>query len=149
MDFILELVRTGHISEALMSLVLILSFIVEKLPGKIKPWTAALRWIGHIMNADLARRLDGIDETAKDNKGSIDALKRAIQEHEAMTFRGNIQNFADNLRLGLPRSDTQYELVILEIGRYERYCDEHNIPNHVIDEAKEYIFQKYREQKNM
>ncbi len=149
MDVIMEIIRTGVTAQSLTSILVIVSLVVEKLPGKIKPWSVALRWVGKLLNASLSEQIRGLESTAEENKKKINTLSVALAEHRAMSWRMNILNFAENLRLGLERTDSQFDLAIKDIGEYERYCDEHNIPNHVIDEAKSYILTRYREQKNI
>lgn len=145
----IEIIKTGQRSESIGALILIISLVVEKLPTRIKPWTMALRWVGKLMNAGLSEQVSNLEKMAMDNREQIGFLSRTLMEHRALVWRYNIQNFADNLRLGLRRTDAQFDMAIKDIGQYEKYCDDNGIKNHVIEEAKAYILSRYREQKNI
>ena len=67
-------------------------------------------------------------------------------EQQAVEMRNEIINFSENLKLGRTYSDKQFEYILGVISEYHEHCEKHQIHNHYIDEAHEFIRESARKQ---
>ena len=54
-------------------------------------------------------------------------------------MRKEIINFAENLKLGRVYSSKQFEYILGVTAKYYEHCERHNIKNHYIEEAHNFI----------
>nr|DAX23683.1 MAG TPA: hypothetical protein [Caudoviricetes sp.] len=139
------------------TLVLLLSIFFEITPIKFSPLTLAVKWIGKILNKETHERLGLIEEAQEAQADTIERLKeytearfdaqeRAGLEQQAVDMRNEIINFSENLKLGRTYSDKQFEYILGVISDYHEHCARHQICNHYIDEAHEFIRESARKQ---
>ena len=120
-----------------------------------KPITKFMRWIGNLMNADIAGKVDdlalAIDKQAEDivelNKKMENKFieqERIGGEKEKNRLRSRIIAFADSCRLEVKHSRSQFDNILRDITDYYDYCNKYHFENHQIEEDVEYIKDIYR-----
>ena len=131
------LVTLEEIKEIVMyggGLTLILMTLVQITPIKINPWSWIGKMIGRAINGEV---LDKVDTLAND----VRELKDEDAEQWASLSRSHILRFGDELLHGVPHSKEHFDQILLDISKYEEYCDEHpnyknNIANATIKQIK-------------
>ncbi len=145
------------ILDKLPTILLLLSVFFEITPIKFSPLTLAVKWIGKILNKETHERLRLIEEAQEIQADTIERLKeytesrfdaqeRAELEQQAVDMRNEIINFSENLKLDWKYSDKQFEYILGVISEYHEHCEKHQIHNHYIDEAHEFIRESARKQ---
>lgn len=114
---------------------------IEISPLKFNPWSSLFRWIWNKASEKTTKQLSEISK-------EVAGVKDAMHEMQAMHMRFNIQNFADNLRQGLRRTNRQFMLTLSHIDYYEHYCEENKLENGLVEADIEYIKAKYKQQTN-
>lgn len=115
-------------------LTLVLMTLIQITPIKVNPWTWLGRTIGRAINGEV---LDRVDTLAND----VRELKDEDAEQWASLSRSHILRFGDELLHGVPHSKEHFDQILLDISKYEAYCDEHpnyknNIANATIKQIK-------------
>jgi hypothetical protein len=115
-------------------LTLVLMTLVQITPIKINPWSWIGKMIGRAINGEV---LDKVNILADDVK----ELKEEDAEQWASLSRSHILRFGDELLHGVPHSKEHFDQILLDISKYEEYCDEHpnyknNIANATINQIK-------------
>lgn len=115
-------------------LTLILMTLIQITPIKLNPWSWIGRMIGRAINGEV---LDKVNSLANDVK----ELKDEDAEQWASLSRSHILRFGDELLHGVPHSKEHFDQILLDISKYEEYCDEHpnyknNIANATIHQIK-------------
>lgn len=115
-------------------LTLVLMTLIQITPIKVNPWTWLGRTIGRAINGEV---LDRVDVLAND----VRELKDEDAEQWASLSRSHILRFGDELLHGVPHSKEHFDQILLDISKYEAYCDEHpnyknNIANATIKQIK-------------
>ena len=145
------------ILDKLPTILLLLSIFFEITPINFSPLTLAVKWIGKILNKETHERLRLIEEAQEIQADTIERLKeytesrfdaqeRAELEQQAVDMRNEIINFSENLKLDRKYSDKQFEYILGVISEYHEHCEKHQIRNHYIDEAHEFIRESARKQ---
>ncbi len=145
------------ILDKLPTILLLLSVFFEVTPVKFSPLTLLVKWFAKIINKETIIRLTVIEERQEAQAVAIeklrdyteerfDAQKRAGLEQQAVEMRNEIINFSENLKLGRTYSDKQFEYILGVISEYHEHCEKHQIHNHYIDEAHEFIRESARKQ---
>lgn len=145
------------ILDKLPTILLLLSVFFEVTPVKFSPLTLLVKWFAKIINKETIIRLTIIEERQEAQAVAIeklrdyteerfDAQKRAGLEQQAAEMRNEIINFSENLKLGRTYSDKQFEYILGVISEYHEHCEKHQIHNHYIDEAHEFIRESARKQ---
>jgi protein subunit release factor A len=112
--------------------------LLEITPIKINPISSVLGWIGNKLNKSVK------DEISQLNK-DVKEVKSDLQEHTVESQRRDILNFANELRLGLKKTEEHFNYIMKLHDRYEKYTEANNIKNSQADLAFEYITLKYKE----
>lgn len=138
-DEIKEIVMYGG------GLTLLLMTLVQVTPIKLNPWSWVGRMIGRAINGEV---LDKVNTLAND----VRELKDEDAEQWASLSRSHILRFGDELLHGVPHSKEHFDQILLDISKYEEYCDDHpnyknNIANATIKQIKN-TYQKCLEDNN-
>lgn len=97
---------------------LLLMTIVQITPIRFNPWSWIGRMIGRSINKEV---LDKVNELAKD----VETMKKEDAEEWASLSRTHILRFGDELLHGVQHSKEHFDQILLDISKYELYCDEH------------------------
>lgn len=92
--------------------------LIQISPIKINPWTWLARTIGRAINGEVLERVAALGEDVKNNKADDD-------EQWVSLSRSHILRFGDELRRGVPHSKEHFDQILLDISKYERYCENH------------------------
>lgn len=114
--------------------ILILMTLIQITPIKINPWSWLGRVIGRAINGEVIEKVDELSKDVKKNKADDD-------EQWASLSRTHILRFGDELLHGVDHSKEHFDQILLDISKYEKYCEEHpeylnNIANATIKQIK-------------
>ena len=126
-----------EIKEILMyggGLTLIVMTLIQITPIKINPWTWLGRIIGRAINGEVLEKVNSLSNEVR-------SLKEEDSEQWASLSRSHILRFGDELLHGTPHSKEHFDQILLDITKYEDYCEEHpnyknNIANATIKQIK-------------
>ena len=115
-------------------MILILMTLIQITPIKLNPWSWIGRMIGRAINGEVLDKVNSLSEDVR-------ALKDEDAERWASLSRSHILRFGDELLHGVPHSKEHFDQILLDISKYEDYCDEHpnyknNIANATIRQIK-------------
>lgn len=125
--------------------VLVIMTLLQIAPIKINPWTWIGRAIGRAINGEV---LEKVDKLAKD----VESNKNDDDEQWASLSRSHILRFGDELLHGMSHSKEHFDQILLDISKYEHYCDSHpeylnNIAHATIKQIKK-TYQKCLDENN-
>ena len=114
--------------------ILVLMTLIQITPIKINPWSWLGRIIGHAINGEVLDKVNTLSEDVK-------SFKEEDAEQWASLSRSHILRFGDELLHGVPHSKEHFDQILLDITKYEEYCDTHpnyknNIANATIKQIK-------------
>lgn len=109
---------------------LILLTLIQIAPIKFDPWTVIARFIGKAINGEVIEKVDKLSKDVKQNKADDD-------EQWALLSRSHILRFGDELLHGLSHSKEHFDQILVDISKYEHYCNAH--PDFLNDIANETI----------
>lgn len=116
----------------------VLMTLVQIAPIKLNPWSWLGRLIGRAINGEVLERVDTLSRDVAKNKADDD-------EQWASLSRTHILRFGDEIRHGVVHSKEHFDQVLLDIKKYERYCDEHkDYENDVAHATIDLIRKKYQ-----
>lgn len=111
--------------------------ILQIAPIKINPWSWIAKRIGRAINGELIDKVDDLAVDMKKNKDDDD-------EQWASLSRSHILRFGDELRHGVSHSKEHFDQILLDISKYELYCDTHkDYLNDVAHETIKHIKSTY------
>lgn len=96
----------------------VLLTLLQIAPIKINPWTWLARTIGRAINGEVLKEVASLRADVKQNKED-DA------EQWVSLSRSHILRFGDELRRGVPHSKEHFDQILLDISKYEHYCENH------------------------
>lgn len=113
---------------------LLLMTLIQITPIKLNPWSWLGRVIGRAINGEV---LDKVNKLAKD----VQSIKEEDAEEWASLSRTHILRFGDELLHGVQHSKEHFDQILLDISKYETYCETHpayknNIANATIKQIK-------------
>lgn len=112
----------------------LLMTLIQITPIKLNPWSWLGRVIGRAINGEV---LEKVNKLANE----VQSLKEEDAEEWASLSRTHILRFGDELLHGVPHSKEHFDQILLDISKYETYCDGHpsyknNIANATIKQIK-------------
>jgi hypothetical protein len=133
----------GEISLFSGGALLVILTIIQIAPIKINPWSWIGRAIGRTINGEVISKVDALSKAVKNNKDDDD-------EQWASLSRSHILRFGDELLHGVAHSKEHFDQILLDISKYEKYCEAHpdylnNIANETIKQIKK-TYQKCLEE---
>lgn len=108
-----------------LSLLLILSGFVEFSKIKVNPWSAAAKWLGRCINADVLKKLDAVETELTETKQKLDEHVTMDDERYIDLHRASILRFNTELIRGLEHTEEDFNEIMHNITCYERYCRAH------------------------
>ena len=122
----------------------ILAFIEES-GIKWSPYSQLVKTIGGGINGELLKKIDVIEANLSYVKSEIDGLKKDVQESAIVKCRTQFTRFGDELRHGEKHSKDHYDQTMLNITKYEHYCQEHpDFANDVTEATAKLIKRDYQ-----
>lgn len=97
---------------------LALMTFIQISPIKINPWSWLGKMIGRSINGEVIEKVNALSEDVKNNKADDD-------EQWATLSRSHILRFGDELLHGVNHSKEHFDQILLDITKYEKYCNEH------------------------
>ncbi len=104
---------------------LLLLTLIQITPIKINPWSAIARGIGRMLNGDVLKKLDDLEEGQTETRNRLDEHIRIDNDRNADTHRSRILRFNTELLRGDKHTREDFIEVLAEIDFYERYCEKH------------------------
>ena len=122
---------------------LALMTIIQITPIKLNPWSWLGRCIGRAINSEVLEKVEALSQDVKKNKHDDD-------EQWASLSRSHILRFGDELLHGVGHSKEHFDQILLDISKYEQYCEAHpeylnNIAHATIKQIKK-TYQKCLEE---
>lgn len=103
--------------------ILILMSLIQISPIKFNPWTWIARKVGKAINGEVIDEVKTLRQEVKHNKEDDD-------EQWALLSRSHILRFGDELLHGKAHSKEHFDQILLDITKYELYCESHpKFPN--------------------
>lgn len=126
-------------------IVFILMTLIQISPIKINPWSWIGRCIGRLINGEVLEKVEALSKDVKQNKADDD-------EQWATLSRTHILSFGDEILHGVLHSKERFNQILLDISKYEKYCNEHpqylnNIATATIKQIKK-TYQKCLDENN-
>lgn len=124
-------------------IVILLMTLIQISPIKINPWGWIGRHIGRAINGEVLDKVKTLSDDVK-------VLKESNDEEWASLSRSHILRFGDELLHGVDHSKEHFDQILIDISKYERYCEEHpeylnNIASATIKQIKK-TYQKCLEE---
>lgn len=139
---------------------------IEFIPAiHLNPWSALFKWIGGNFNAKLDKKIasqisslkEDMIKTDKELKQKVDninskvnevhdSLQNHIKESEVKSLqdtRRDIQNFSNSCMRNEPHTQEEYNFYMRKCDDYEKYIEDNNIKNGVIESAINDIRRRY------
>lgn len=125
--------------------ILVLMTLIQISPIKLNPWSWIGRAIGRAINGEVLEKVEALSEDVKRNKDDDD-------EQWASLSRTHILRFGDEILHGVSHSKEHFNQILLDISKYERYCDSHpeyrnNVAGATIKQIKK-TYQKCLDENN-
>lgn len=128
----------GEISAFSGGVILIILTLIQISPIKIDPWTWIGRAIGRAINGEVLSKVDALSKDVKDNKDDDD-------ERWASLSRSHILSFGDEILHGVNHSKERFDQILLDISKYEKYCNGHpDYLNNIANETIKLIKKTYQ-----
>lgn len=112
--------------------------LIQISPIKINPWSALLNLIRTFLIGDLSDNLNDVRDDVVD-------LKKDFEDEKISSKRWSILNYANSCRHGVRHTRDEWYHAIDQLREYEKYVEEHNIENGVIEEEAKYLRKLYAE----
>ena len=97
--------------------------LVQIAPIKLNPWTWIARAIGRAINEEVIQKVDKLEKDLKEQK-------EYTERQTAKGCRIRILRFGDEILHGVYHSKEHFDQILLDISKYEHYCDDHpEFPN--------------------
>ena len=125
--------------------IILLMTLIQISPIKINPWSWIGRCIGRAINGEVLEKVETLTRDVKQNKADDD-------EQWASLSRTHILRFGDEILHGISHSKEHFNQVLLDISKYEQYCESHpqyinNIATATIQQIKK-TYQKCLDENN-
>ena len=126
-------------------ILLLLLTLIQISPIKVNPWSWIGRCIGRAINGEVLEKVETLTRDVKQNKADDD-------EQWASLSRTHILRFGDEILHGMSHSKEHFNQVLLDISKYEQYCESHpqyinNIATATIQQIKK-TYQKCLDENN-
>ena len=123
----------------IIQILLLLSTFIEITPRiKWNPWTSLVKWIGKLINGDLVKKIDSINQ-------KVEKLQNDRYEDEKDRIRWEILDFANSCRNGRNHTKDEYDHIITLNTKYKQLLHLTQDENGVFEEEYKYIQKLYGE----
>lgn len=141
-----EIVATWVSSGEFWTAVIVVALtLFEITPVKINPWSWIAKIIGRAFNGEIMKEIGHLKQEVKDIKTDVSDIREEAKEREATNRRSRILEFGDEILHEVDYSKEHWDSVLMDIGAYETYCDDHpHYMNHVAKATIRHIKDKYQ-----
>nr|DAX56350.1 MAG TPA: hypothetical protein [Caudoviricetes sp.] len=122
---------------AVLSVLFVVSVVVQIAPIRINPWDKLLKWAGDRINHNVNQKIDML-ETKLDEHIATDTARRVDD------IRNTILVFANECQRGIIHSKEQFRFIVSKCDEYEQHVEERHLKNGVITEATKLIKDTYQ-----
>jgi len=119
--------------------------LIEITPIKINPWRGLLKWVGSVINAEDRANIEKINNKIDTMQKDMDKMKREREDDKAKEKRWHILDFINSCRHGRTHTREEWNHTLTELAEYEKFTEDHDIPNGVIDEGAKYLRELFQE----
>lgn len=120
--------------------------IVEKSGIKWNPYSVILKAIGRGINGEMLKKIEDIEKNLSNVQNKIDSLDTEVKENAIVNYRTQFTRFGDELRHGMKHSKDHFDQTLMNITKYEQYCQVHkNFANNVTEATAKLIKRNYEE----
>lgn len=129
----------------IVAIVAIILGFIEKSGIKWNPYSQLLKLIGRGINSDLLKKIEIVENNLSSFKTEIDELKKDMKETAIINCRTQFTRFGDEIRHGEEHSKDHYDQTMLNITKYELYCQDHpDFANDVTEATAKLIKRDYQ-----
>jgi len=114
----------------------VLLTIVQIAPIKLNPWDNLFRWVGRKLNSEIHDKFEQLEER-------VEQVRKDTEERAIADMRWHILNFARTCRIGEEHTKEQWNHVLDQIEKYEKFIRDHDLTNGVIKQDTLYIRDLY------
>ena len=121
MEYLLQFIGS------LLSIAVIISTILERIPKAISPWTKLFKFIGKNMNGEVLQRLEVIEDNVRQIDEQSKATEAKREEDSVIEARIRIIRLSDEL-IHEPdhlHSKDYFDQILSDVTKYENYCRDH------------------------
>lgn len=120
--------------------------IVEKSGIKWNPYSVILKAIGRGINGEMLKKIEDIEKNLSNVQNKIDSLDTEVKENAIVNCRAQFTRFGDELRHGMKHSKDHFDQTLMNITKYEQYCQAHkDFANNVTEATAKLIKRNYEE----
>lgn len=131
----------------LMPWIVIIGFLgsigIEIAPIKISPWSALFKWMGRQINSETNKEIKDIKDKIDHNQESINKLAKDIDVQAMETYRWTILRFANDIRIGTPKSKDEFMHIFDINNKYHHLIEANGFKNGLIDTEMGLIRKRY------
>lgn len=125
-DAILEVVSAAASNPLwLVILTVLIPSLIEISPIKVNPWSALAKAIGKAINADVLKKLEGVEQTQKQTQERLEKHIQIDNERNADAQREKILRFNTELIRNDYHTREDFIEILAVMDGYERYCESH------------------------
>ena len=130
--------------EPIIFLFIVATTLIQIAPIQINPWSAFFKWLGKQLNKEVIDKVDTMETRLNKHinnyeEGKVTAMRRSILNFASTTIR----EYSESRTVSC--SKEMFEFMISECDRYEKYCNDNNIPNGVAITSIKEIRRIYQE----
>ena len=119
--------------------------IIEKSDIKWNPYSKLLQIIGRGINSELIGKISTMETNFSNLNVEINDLKKELKETTVINCRTQFTRFADEVRHKEKHSKDHYDQTMLNITKYEQYCQQHpEFANNVTQATAQLIKEDYQ-----
>lgn len=120
--------------------------IVEKSGIKWNPYSVILKAIGRGINGEMLKKIEDIEKNLSNVQNKIDCLDTEVKENAIVNCRTQFTRFGDEIRHGIRHSKDHFDQTLMNITKYEQYCQVHqDFANNVTEATARLIKRNYEE----
>lgn len=120
--------------------------VIEKSEIKWNPYSIILKAIGRGINGEMLKKIDDVEKNLSKVQLKIDGLETEVRENAIVNCRTQFTRFGDELRHGVRHSKDHFDQTLMNITKYEQYCQAHkDFANDVTEATARLIKKNYEE----
>lgn len=118
-------------------MLIIVTSLVQVSPIKINPWSYVARKLGQAFSKDIVDRVIAIEKKLDDHITESNARDVRLRRETILDFANSCMNKRKHTK-------EEFDFIIGECDKYEKYCADNNIQNGVADASIEEVKRIYK-----